>query len=91
LRTIIDGPAATVSAFLVLIVLLGLVAWFNLGERQGAGLVGHTLQVENGLDHIMLSVEDAETGQRGFLLTGDETYLAPFRQARRRSPPSSST
>ncbi|MFI5029281.1 MAG: CHASE3 domain-containing protein [Reyranellales bacterium] len=81
MRTVIDGPAATVAAFLVLIVLLGLVAWFNLGQRQGADLVGHTLRVENGLDHVMLSIEDAETGQRGFLLTGDENYLAPFRQA----------
>jgi signal transduction histidine kinase/CheY-like chemotaxis protein len=80
LRTVIDGPAATVAAFLTLIVLLALVAWFNVGQRQGADLVGHTLRVENSLDLILLSVEDAETGQRGFLLTDDESYLAPFRQ-----------
>jgi CHASE3 domain sensor protein len=78
LRTVIDGPAATVAAFLTLIVLLALVAWFNVGQRQGADLVGHTLRVENSLDLILLSAEDAETGQRGFLLTGDESYLAPF-------------
>ena len=81
MRTVIDGPAATVAAFLALIVLLALVAWFNVGQRQGADLVDHTLRVENSLDLILLSVEDAETGQRGFLLTGDENYLAPFQQA----------
>jgi signal transduction histidine kinase/CheY-like chemotaxis protein len=81
LRTVIDGPAATVAAFLTLIVLLALVAWFNVGQRQGADLVGHTLRVENSLDLILLSAEDAETGQRGFLLTSDENYLAPYRQA----------
>ena len=57
------------------------MAWFNVGQRQGADLVGHTLRVENSLDQILLSVADAETGQRGYLLTGDETYLAPFHQA----------
>ena len=27
------------------------------------------------------SSSDAETGQRGYLLTGDETYLEPYRAA----------
>jgi CHASE3 domain sensor protein len=70
-----------VAAFLALIVLLALVAWFNVGQQQGADLVEHTLRVENGLDRILLSVADAETGQRGFLLTGDESYLSPFPRA----------
>jgi signal transduction histidine kinase len=30
---------------------------------------------------LLSSVQDAETGQRGFLLTGDERYLAPFNRS----------
>jgi PAS domain S-box-containing protein len=31
-------------------------------------------------------VKDAETGQRGFIITGDESYLEPFNQATQRLP-----
>lgn len=30
------------------------------------------------LEQILSAVKDAETGQRGFVLTGDETYLEPY-------------
>src|SRR3954463_6967727 len=31
-----------------------------------------------GLDEVLLSVTEAETGQRGYLLDGDERYLDPY-------------
>lgn len=33
------------------------------------------------LDELLSTIQDAETGQRGFLLTGQDAYLAPFREA----------
>lgn len=36
----------------------------------------------NTLQRTLAAVTDAETGQRGFLLTGDEEYLAPYEEAR---------
>ena len=30
---------------------------------------------------LLSSLKDAETGQRGFLLTGEDRYLIPYRQA----------
>ena len=33
------------------------------------------------LDELLSTVQDAETGQRGYLLTGQELYLAPFSEA----------
>jgi CHASE3 domain sensor protein len=36
------------------------------------------------LDELLSTVEDAETGQRGYLLTGQEHYLAPFNTAKSR-------
>lgn len=35
---------------------------------------------------VQTSLSDAETGQRGFLLTNDPAYLAPYRAARDRLP-----
>lgn len=33
---------------------------------------------------LLSTVKDAETGQRGYVLTGDETYLEPYTQSRSR-------
>src|SRR5713226_748056 len=41
----------------------------------------HTYEVLNSLDNTVGQLSDAETGQRGYLLTGDETYLEPYRAA----------
>src|SRR5579862_215150 len=35
----------------------------------------------DALNVFLATVEDAETGQRGYLLTGDTAYLAPYRAA----------
>jgi PAS domain S-box-containing protein len=38
----------------------------------------------NLLDQLESTVKDAETGQRGFVITGDEAYLLPYEQAAER-------
>src|SRR6185312_14043151 len=43
-------------------------------------------QVMQRVDTLMSSIKDAETGQRGYLLTGRETYLEPFSEARASIP-----
>lgn len=40
--------------------------------------VDHTQQVLSALNRVFISVEDAETGQRGYVITGQESYLAPY-------------
>ena len=35
---------------------------------------------------LLSTLTDAETGQRGFIITGDEKYLAPYENARQRLP-----
>jgi signal transduction histidine kinase len=49
-------------------------------------LVEHTWQVINQVEIIMGLAKDAETGSRGFLITGDEVYLQPYKDARRELP-----
>jgi signal transduction histidine kinase len=48
--------------------------------------VSHTLLVLEKLSDLQSQVGDAETSQRGFLLTGDETYLAPYQRSLKRIP-----
>ena len=40
--------------------------------------VEHTQTVINKLRQLQTSLVDAETGQRGFALTGEEPFLAPY-------------
>jgi PAS domain S-box-containing protein len=54
----------------------------QLGLQIGAeSWVSHTRQVLFELNQLELQVVDAETGQRGYLYTGDSNYLAPYQEA----------
>ena len=57
-------------------------AWFAFRSVQelldSEHWVEHTWQVINQVERIMSSAVDAETGNRGFLLTDDPSYLAPY-------------
>jgi methyl-accepting chemotaxis protein len=41
----------------------------------------HSHQVRIGFAELLSTMKDAETGQRGYLLTGDDGYLAPYSSA----------
>jgi len=43
--------------------------------------VAHTHQVRFELADLVSELKDAETGQRGYLLTGDDNYLEPYKAA----------
>jgi PAS domain S-box-containing protein len=45
-------------------------------------LAKHARSELETLVSFLATIEDAETGQRGYLLTGDSTYLAPYTEAR---------
>jgi signal transduction histidine kinase/DNA-binding response OmpR family regulator/CHASE3 domain sensor protein len=53
-------------------------------RNQSAERVQHSLRVKELLEVVVSTLKDAETGQRGYLLTGDEKYLQPFLQAESR-------
>src|SRR5690349_10792478 len=40
--------------------------------------VEHTLQVQQALGTLQLALVNAETGQRGYLLTGQRHFLEPY-------------
>ncbi|HYM12728.1 MAG TPA: CHASE3 domain-containing protein [Bryobacterales bacterium] len=45
---------------------------------DSADWVAHTHQVREKLADVLSALKDAETGQRGFLITGQERYLEPY-------------
>ncbi len=47
----------------------------------------HTLMVMVATQKLLSTYQDAETGQRGYLLTGDPDYLEPYNAARQRAAP----
>src|SRR4051812_20921593 len=43
--------------------------------------VSHTHEVRTKLADLMSVIKDAETGQRGFVITADDAFLEPYRAA----------
>ena len=72
-------PARPAQLGAVLLALAGGSAiLFFLRNADEVKWVRHTLQVENEVARVLSQLQDAEMGQRGYLLTGDATYLGPF-------------
>lgn len=69
---------------LALLAALTLVAINEAGyQRSHAALeeLHHTQKSRASVNRLLQSMLDAETGLRGYLLTGDESYLAPYESA----------
>ncbi len=49
--------------------------------RRTTHEVEHTYQILVAVERLRNSVEDADTGQRGYLLTGEQRYLEPYSAA----------
>jgi signal transduction histidine kinase len=58
-----------------------------IGSSQAAYWIAHSLEVRQTEAQLFSLLQDAETGQRGYLLTEDQAYLAPYRAARKELPP----
>src|SRR5437868_3032969 len=74
-------PAAFVAlaASLGAVVVITALSYRALAARSdAASAVNHTNDVQDHLHRFLSDLKDAETGQRGFLLTADERYLDPY-------------
>jgi CheY-like chemotaxis protein/signal transduction histidine kinase/CHASE3 domain sensor protein len=81
------GPLLGFVVAVAAIAFISLLTYRSLQTRSvAAGRVTHTLQVMEQLETILSLAKDAETGQRGFLLTGEEPYLEPFANAKSQLP-----
>ncbi len=75
---------------LLIIAIAGLTAYtaFNhlVDLRRGQRDVEHTHQVLETARGLFSSLQDAETGQRGYLITGEDSYLDPWRSGMQQFP-----
>jgi signal transduction histidine kinase/ActR/RegA family two-component response regulator len=60
---------------------LGTYLLFQEARRADAWVV-HTVSAEERLSRVLSRLQDAETGQRGYLVTGDALFLAPYADGR---------
>jgi len=72
--------------FVVLVIAVLGSLWLTGRQQTAAGWVAHTLQAQKALASTRALLQDAEAGQRGFLLSGREVYLAPYVSAEAELP-----
>jgi methyl-accepting chemotaxis protein len=72
--------AAGFALSLVLLIAIGAVAYTNISKLTATSeRVTHTHEVLERIAGVLSLLKDAETGQRGYVITGDEAFLEPFR------------
>ena len=79
------GKKILVGFILCGAVLFGVAIYtFNNSERfvESNEWVEHTQEVINEFSELKIRVVDAETGGRGYIITGNETFLEPYVSAR---------
>jgi len=59
----------------VMVVINALSYWSLLQHRETAYWVAHTRKVEQKIERTLAELTEAETGQRGYILTEDDNYL----------------
>ena len=70
--------SAGFAAFVLMAVLA--VAGF-LYQQRASEAVRHTIEVDGLLARALSTLQDAETGQRGYVISGDASFLVPYEEA----------
>ena len=65
----------------ILMVVAALACWTTYRLIDTAWWVTHTHQVLENLEALLSTLKDAESGQRGYLLTDKQSYLEPYQRA----------
>src|SRR5262245_42988506 len=76
IETLLAGVALLI---LVLTILISYQGWIEFGRANEH--IRHARQVIEGTEALLSSMTDAETGERGFLLTGNRRYLEPYEKS----------
>ena len=67
---------------LMMLLIIGVVSYHNTsGLIEAAQLRSHTRKTLEHLDDVISILKDAETGQRGYIITGEDAYLEPYQFA----------
>lgn len=71
---------------LILLIISSTASYISIQNLiKSADLVVESNTIINDVDNIVSALKDAETGQRGFLLTGNTSFLEPYNNSERRT------
>ncbi|MBZ9740702.1 MULTISPECIES: CHASE3 domain-containing protein [unclassified Mesorhizobium] len=70
-----------VAGFAVLALIVGTRAVLVESQRANRAAARETIEYQEQLSGLLSLAQDAESGQRGYLLTGEKSYLEPYRKA----------
>jgi signal transduction histidine kinase/DNA-binding response OmpR family regulator/CHASE3 domain sensor protein len=71
---------------LLLLFISSLASYISITNLvKSSKMVSHSNEVITNLEEIISALKDAETGQRGYLLTGDKLFLEPYTGAKSRA------
>ncbi|HET9706668.1 MAG TPA: response regulator [Gemmatimonadales bacterium] len=66
------------SALGMLLVVGSVSYWSVSGSLAAARNRRHAYEARGALSNLLIHLEDAESGERGYVLTGDSSYLVPY-------------
>ncbi|HEV7498900.1 MAG TPA: CHASE3 domain-containing protein, partial [Vicinamibacteria bacterium] len=73
--------AAGFGLSFVLLLLIGAAAYGGIiSLTRTSHAVAHTHRVLEDIAALLAAMKDMETGQRGFVITGEEAFLEPYVQ-----------
>ena len=72
-------PLAALAVILLLALTLGLAVWNQAASLRVGRALHAAAERDAGAARVLSAMRDLETGERGFLLTGTEAYLDPYR------------
>ncbi|WP_373708418.1 response regulator [Kaistella sp.] len=68
---------------MILLLISAFASYFSIRNLiDSSHMVRNSNRIIKDLDHVFSLVKDAETGQRGYLLTGDQVFLDPYTKAK---------
>jgi len=82
LRARLRSATTTVIAIGVVAVAILLAAWINLQALGTAERVSRAIAVRENAERFLGHLRDAETGQRGYMLTDTARFLVPYTNGR---------
>ena len=77
---------------LILLFISSFASYINIKNLiESSQMVRNSNKIIENLDNVLSVVKDAETSQRGFLLTGEPVFLGPYREATAKLDPMMTT
>lgn len=82
-KTFLSTPFVLRSLPVGVVILVGVLAsiWTHALLNSHGTLVVHTFEVIDTTKDVLIALDDAETGERGYLISGDVTRLEPYNKA----------